>query len=201
MKRSRQSGFTLIELMITLAVAGVIVGIAIPNMRSFIQNNRLSSTANDLLHSLQTARSEAIKRQQGPVVVCATTNPSAADAALTCSYGAFAAWFVYVDINGNWQHDGAEPIIERHEPVDASVTVRSGGNGVRSYAVTGFANSDPAKVQTANVVLCDVRGNQAVGATDSTARALYVARTGRAWVTKTKLAVATALTTLGVSCP
>lgn len=200
MDKSRQTGFTLMELMITLAVAGVIVGIAVPNMRSFLQNNRLSSAANDLLHSLQTARTEAIKRQQGPVVVCATDSPAAADNALTCSYGAFRAWFVYVDTNGNWQHDAAEPIVLRHDAVDASVTVRSGGNGVRSYAVTGFANSDPARVQTANVVLCDERGNHAVG-TDSTARALYVARTGRAWISKKLTDVGGALTTLGATCP
>jgi type IV fimbrial biogenesis protein FimT len=200
MNKSRQPGFSLIELMVTLAVAAVIVGIAVPNLRSFLQNNRLSSAANDLLHAIQTARSEAIKRQQGPAVVCATADPTLADAAMTCSYGAFRAWFVFADTNGNWQHDAGEPIVERHALLDSTVTVRTSGDGIRSFDVTGFANPIPTKIQSANVVFCDVRGNQAIG-NDSTARALYIARTGRAWVAKRSTDVSNALTAMGVTCP
>jgi type IV fimbrial biogenesis protein FimT len=188
------------ELMVTVAVAGVIFALAIPNMRTFLQNNRLTSAANDLLHSIQTARTEAIKRQQGPVVVCATANPDAADAAISCSYGAFNGWFVFADTNGNWQHDAAEAVIERHALVDNTVTVRTSGDGIRSFDVTGFANAIPVKVQTTNVVFCDLRGNQAIG-TDSTARALFIARTGRAWVAKQVTDVTTALAAIGATCP
>jgi type IV fimbrial biogenesis protein FimT len=195
-----RTGFSLVELMITLAVAALVVGLAIPNMRSFLQNNRLTSAANDLLHSFQTARAEAIKRQQGPVVVCATADPDAADAAMSCNFGAFRAWFVFADTNGNWQHDGAEPIVERHALVDATVTVRTGGEGIRSYDVTGFANAIPVRVQSRNVVFCDLRGNQAIG-NDSTARVVNIAQTGRAWVTKRVAEVTTALTAIGAACP
>ncbi|MBS0389393.1 MAG: GspH/FimT family pseudopilin, partial [Proteobacteria bacterium] len=103
MDKRRQPGFTLIELLITLTVASILVGLMVPNMRDFIRNNRLSGGVNDMLHSLQVARSEAIKRQNGNVVWCGTSNPNAANP--TCDYATMAGWFVFQDTNGNWQHD------------------------------------------------------------------------------------------------
>jgi type IV fimbrial biogenesis protein FimT len=72
----RQSGFTLLELMIVLAVAAILVSIAIPNMRTFIQDGRLTSQANDFVTDINVARSHAIHRP-ATVVIC----PSATGAA------------------------------------------------------------------------------------------------------------------------
>ena len=66
MNRFRQRGFNLIELMVTVSLVAILMGIALPGMRDFIRNNRLSSGVNDILHSLTVARTEAIKRQNGP---------------------------------------------------------------------------------------------------------------------------------------
>src|SRR5205814_10368713 len=89
-----QRGFTLTELLVTVAVAGVLAMMAVPNMRSFVQNNRLSSASNDLLRSFNLARTEAIKHQTN-VVVCASAAPMAA--VPTCSYGSFNGWIVFQD--------------------------------------------------------------------------------------------------------
>lgn len=57
------AGFTLIELMVVIAIAGIISVIALPTYRDMIKNNCLTSNVNMLVSSIQQARSEAIKRR------------------------------------------------------------------------------------------------------------------------------------------
>jgi len=56
------SGFTLIELMVTIAVAAVLLSIAVPSFRDMLERNRVSAQTNEVLGGLQMARSEAIRR-------------------------------------------------------------------------------------------------------------------------------------------
>jgi len=193
---SRAAGFTLLELMLTLAVAAVLAAVAIPNMRDFIRNNRLSAAANDLLRSTQIARSEAIKRQSS-VVVCASTDPL--DAAPTCSYGSFSGWVVFQDTNGNWALDAGEPLVEQHHLLDTSVSVVNDNDGILSYAPSGFANPAGTKTPSRNIVICDVRGNTKLG-DNSAARAVLITATGRSRVTKVFTEIGTAISSTG-ACP
>ena len=195
MKRS-QHGFTMMELLTPLALVAVLTAIAVPNLRPFIQNSRLTSGSNDLLRSFQLARTEAIKRQRN-VVVCASANPLTGTP--TCSYGTFNGWIVFEDTNSNWQADGGETVIERHGLLDSSVLVRTDNNGIESYASSGFANPAGVQVPTRNVVMCDQRGNQVTG-TDSVERALLVAATGRVRVSKSSSDITTAVAAAG-ACP
>jgi type IV fimbrial biogenesis protein FimT len=68
-----QSGFTLIELMITLTVAGILMMVAVPSYREFIQSNRMTTQVNLLVATLKAARSEAIKRRK-TVTVCKSSD-------------------------------------------------------------------------------------------------------------------------------
>ena len=188
MEKSGQRGFSLIELMVTLAVASILVGVLAPNMRTYLLNNQLSNGVNDMLHSIQVARTEAIKRQLpagGGVVVCGTATPTVADAALTCDYATFKGWFVFVDSNANWQHDAAEPVIERHGLLDASLTVKTDANArIVSFSASGFANLGGPRVPMRTLVICDSRGVKQIG-TVATARALLITTTGRARASQT----------------
>jgi len=181
-------GFTLTELMVTLAVAGVLAMVAVPNMRTFLQNNRLSAASNDLLRSFYLARTEAIKHQAN-VVVCASAAPTAA--APACSYGPFNGWIVFQDNNLSWQWENPEPIFERHVLLDSSVTVKTDNNGIEMYQATGFASPAGVKNPTRNILLCDIRGNQMVG-TNSVERAVLIVASGRVRVSATSADVAAA---------
>jgi len=83
----KSAGFTLIELIVTLTVAGILAAIAVPSFKTTIQNNRLATESNDLLGAMLYARSQAISGGSHDsttppldVAVCASTltgtNPS-----------------------------------------------------------------------------------------------------------------------------
>ena len=60
----RADGFTLVELLITLVIAGLLLALAVPSFRNMMLSNRLNTSANAVVNALSLARSEAIKRNQ-----------------------------------------------------------------------------------------------------------------------------------------
>jgi type IV fimbrial biogenesis protein FimT len=208
MSSSRHRGFTLMELMVVLALTAILLTLAVPSMRDFMRNGRLATAANDLLHAVSLARTEAIKRQAAPgaalrgqTVVCASADPNAPDTALACSYGAMSGWIAFVDANSNGQFDRATDTVLERGAASSQVTVKSDNAGIVCFDQTGFQPTNcGGQAPTRNVVICDVRGNQAVG-TDSTARAVLITRTGRARVSRVRTDVSAALAAIGASCP
>ena len=61
-------GFTLIEAMITVAVAAILFTVAVPSFKDTIRQNRLTTQANEFITALNLARSEAIRRSQSVTV-------------------------------------------------------------------------------------------------------------------------------------
>ena len=59
--RCRACGFTLVELMVTIAVAAILLMIAVPSFQHLILSNRLTTSANALVDAINTARMDAIK--------------------------------------------------------------------------------------------------------------------------------------------
>lgn len=118
----RPRGFTLIEMLIALAVAGILLALAGPNFREAIDANRLTSTANELTAALQLARAEAI-RQNRRVVLCRTEDGSSCSAASSTWPG----WILFADTDANGVRGAAEPVI-KSGVFDASLLVKSSPN-------------------------------------------------------------------------
>ena len=72
---SYSDGFTLIELMITLAIAALILSLAVPSLRDFTLRNNLAAKANELVSTLNYARSEAVRR--GETITVTSNNGNA----------------------------------------------------------------------------------------------------------------------------
>lgn len=73
MHRKGVQGFTLLELMVTLAVAAIILSYGVPGFMTFIDNNRATTYANELVTALNLARSEATRRGAA-ITVCSSTD-------------------------------------------------------------------------------------------------------------------------------
>jgi type IV fimbrial biogenesis protein FimT len=172
-----QKGFTLLELMLTLTVVSVIVGLAIPNFREFIKNSRMTSGANDLLASMQLARSESIKRR-GPVAVCPSANPRATPPACAAGFNG-NGWVVWWDKDDNGVIGATEEVLGRHDALDSSLVLSQSANLTR-YQPSGFTEANV----TNYVLLCDDRADALVG-NSYYKRAVSVSRTGRASVRRT----------------
>src|SRR5690554_3852353 len=114
----RSSGFTLIELMITIALIAIIAGFAIPQFGNMIERNRVVSTTNSVVGLLHFARSEAI-RQNRRVAVQVEQN---------------VAWAVRVDqadptFDPDDANDIATKLIRRIESPSSGTTVAAPGGG------------------------------------------------------------------------
>lgn len=89
----RERGFTMIELMVTVAIAAILLGVAIPSFNNYIQNTRTKAVAAELSSALNLARSEAVTRS-AQVDVCPSNDGAACGA--TWADG----WIVVVNATG-----------------------------------------------------------------------------------------------------
>jgi type IV fimbrial biogenesis protein FimT len=146
-------GFTLVELMVALAIAAILMTVAVPSMQDAALNGKLRAQSNAFLASLHLARSEAIKRN-GRVVLCKSSD--GVDCAV--SGGWEQGWIVFSDNNNdaNRAGDTDEVIVERHEPLASGFLLR-GGASVASYISfnpAGSTMSTSGALQFGSVTLC-----------------------------------------------
>lgn len=201
-------GFTIIELLLTVAVVAVIAAIAMPNLRQFVLNSRISGASTELLRSLQTARTQAGNRQKD-VGVCMTTDPLAATPACATS-GTMSGWIVFEDTDGDWSRGSTEPIIEAHQFDSTKLFLLSNNSKRVKYAPTGYARppgtTAATQTPTTAIVICDSRGVVALSTNASTARGLAISATGRPTESRRKTFVDNLLDTsdgdgIGGTCP
>jgi type IV fimbrial biogenesis protein FimT len=136
-------GFTLVELMVTVAVAAVVLALAVPSFQTTLRNHRLTTYANEFIAALNLARTEAIRRGQR-VVLCKSANGS------SCQTGGNnweIGWIAFVDLDRNGNNENTrqatEPILRVWPALPAGFTLRPNnnfGNYLR-YGPDGSANN------------------------------------------------------------
>ena len=158
---SRQGGFTLLELLVAVAVAAILLALAVPALRVFIQNNREDAEADSLISSLDYARSEAVKRD-ADVEVCASTVDTSTPATPTCSGSTTwnTGWIVETIV----PVAGTPAVLQVKSPLAAGNTLSAtlGGTGVTqiTFQPDGFvaAAAGAGLYDTTYFTLCDSRG-------------------------------------------
>lgn len=154
------AGFTLIELIVTLTIAGILIALAAPAMRTFIFNQRLTTQANELIADFNLARSEAIKRVNNTGVCASNTGTS-------CSGTWQNGWIVFVDADNSRTWTSGDSVLRVHESISSDVAM-TGSASVVIFSASGLLDSGTG---AGNYTLCSSQIGQS--------RTVSIATTGR----------------------
>lgn len=137
---ARQPGFTLVELMVTVAVLAILVGIATPSFTGVINSNRLTSQANSFMADLQLARSEAVRRNR-TVRFCRS-----ADGA-TCANGTgdWSSWIVVLP--------GTAPELLRTTTIKAPLELGGSATSI-DFRADGLARNSTGGLLATDFTVC-----------------------------------------------
>lgn len=125
---AHQRGFTLYELLISVAIFIILTSVGIPSYISFVRNGQLSNISTTLFTDLMFARSEAMKRKIN-IVICRSTTPTAGSPA--CGGGTSGdwstGWIVFADVGGTSgvYDSGTDILLRVSNPSMSTVKVTS----------------------------------------------------------------------------
>jgi len=163
MDRNTHRGFTLIELVIAMAIAGILLGIGVPSFIEAIRSSRMSTQYNELVGALYLARSEAIKGSDN-VTVCARKSDTQCGDDWNNGLLVFADTADFDDANA--QPDSIASVLRIVEPLGNDAAGMTKRDFIR-YGSEGSANWATGTIQ-----LCDGEKKQ------ERSRALNVVLTG-----------------------
>jgi len=182
--RHHPRGFTLLELMITVAIMAILLAIGIPSFTGLMHSNRLTSSTNEFIAGLYTARTEAVK-QSHRVTMCKSTNGASCIATGTWEQG----WIVFSDQDHDATVDTGDTVLRASGVAPTGITILGNGN-VANYV--SFASDGTAKLTTNALQLGTVRVCIASNLVKENARDIVLSATGR-FITEKK--------SVGVTCP
>ena len=138
LRTQRARGFTLIELVVTIAIAAVLMMVAVPNFVDFQRNSQLTSLTNSLVASIYAARGEAMKTGRNAFVV-----PTANGSDWT------TGWIVFVDNNGDNTFSSSDDTLVQTQPALESYFTASGtGSSGETPAYIMFSSSGYSKTKS-----------------------------------------------------
>ena len=151
MNARRANGFSLIELMIALAIAAILLGLAVPQFSQLVQRNRLATATNDMLALMASLRSEALRRGH-VVTACVSTDGATCAAAGNWHDG----WISFADRNANGVRDATESLITQTAAREPGMTM-TGNAPVAlrvSYEASGRTRLSGGGLQMGTVTVC-----------------------------------------------
>jgi type IV fimbrial biogenesis protein FimT len=178
----KRLGFTLVELMITLAITGILMSVGIPSFNSMISSTRLTSYANEFVTALNLARSEAVKRGVS-VTVRKVDNYSSTKKGAEVNWEDGRdvnwedGWNVFTDANSDGKFDtGTDVLIKTFAPLQSSYTLQGNGSIFPDYIL--FKSSGQSNTLGGSFVICNDSDGLAVPKAN-TSRLIIVNATGR----------------------
>lgn len=180
---SRQHGVTLIELMVGIALVAILMATAAPNFQGMTASSRLTSVSNDLLGSLQLARSQAI-RSGSRVTVCRSTDGTQCNT--NAAIGWNRGWIVFQDTtrsNANAEVDVGENIIANINGLATGLTIVGSMpiSAYVSFAADGRSRLMGGGIQSGTIRVCSSANSLT---NDNRARDLILSSTGQVIVTR-----------------
>ncbi|MEO0364424.1 MAG: GspH/FimT family pseudopilin [Pseudomonadota bacterium] len=149
MRDKQTSGFTLLELMLTIAVLGVMASFAVPSFLETIRVNQIVTNNNELVTAMTLARSEAIKRGTR-VTVCRS-----ADAATCAGAGGWEdGWIVFEDPANFGTVDGGEQVLRTWEAATNGVTMRATGSFTNWVSFVGSGETRATPTNNGSFRVC-----------------------------------------------
>jgi type IV fimbrial biogenesis protein FimT len=140
--RSVNVGFTLVEILVTLAVLGILLGIALPNLSALLRRIQVNAVSADLANALQQGRNEAIKLS-ARVLVCAG-NAAGTACTATTDWGS-NGWLVCHDTDANGACDGSTSELPNplyvHGPVASGLATVTGPAAAIVFTSTGACST------------------------------------------------------------
>lgn len=161
-------GFTIIELMMAIALIAIVASLAAPSFLSTIRANRTVTANNELISAMALARSEAIKRGTR-VTAC----PTADQATCAAAGGWEQGWMVFVDATTAGTVDVGDVVLRVWDPIVNGTTIRAAGSfsNFVSFVASGEARATPNNFDSFYV--CDSEGDAANGRTINVAALGY----------------------------
>lgn len=146
MSKTDTRGFTLLELLIALAVSAILMTSALPSLSGLIQRNRLETARHAFITALAFAKTEAIKRNTD-VSLCPSRDGAHCLPTGDWQYG----WIAFEDRDENREPESGEPILRRHGPLTSGITLISSN----SRRVITFQPLGTAGGSNATFIFCD----------------------------------------------